>query len=61
MGRGLTSKIMRFLSNILSATVKTIALPIAAVVDVATLGKAEATKTLAEDALEDLDDALSGK
>jgi len=52
---------MRFLSNILSATVKTIALPIAAVVDVATLGKAEATKTLAEDALEDLDDALSGK
>jgi hypothetical protein len=49
---------MGFFSNIISAAVKTATLPVAAVVDVATLGKSNVTKELVEDIGEDLGDAF---
>jgi hypothetical protein len=52
---------MGFFSSLASAAVKVVSLPVAAVADVVTLGKLEATKELVEDIQEDVDDALSGR
>jgi hypothetical protein len=52
---------MGFFSNIASAAVKMVAIPVAVVDDVITQGREEKTKELIESIGDDLDDALVGR